>query len=82
MWLTDGTRDDGGGERSVGSCCISAVEDNCINWGNFSVGGGVDSDSDGSEVDNSGVDVGRGDGENWGVFSSCEQEIYSWKTET
>ena len=53
------------------------MDDNCINWGNFSVGGGVDSDSDGSEDDDSGVGVGRGDGENSGVFSSCKQEMYS-----
>ena len=40
------------------------MDDICINWGNFIVGGQVDSDSDGSEDDDSGVGVGRGDGEN------------------
>ena len=40
------------------------MDDNCINWGNFSVSGGVDSDSDGSEDDDSGFGVGRGNREN------------------
>ena len=87
-WLTDGKPEDaldsstgGEGERFLDSC-VSAVDNNCFNWGDFRVGGRVESDSDSSEDDDSGVGVGRGAGENSGVFSSCKQEMYSWKTET
>ena len=87
-WLTEGkpddafdssTGEDGDGDRFVGSCCISDVDDKCINWGCCSVGGGADSDGKDSEDVDSGVGAGRGNGENCGAISSCKQEMCSYK---